>query len=300
MPTCLAHRAARSSAPLDSFATRMRTIQLRGLRFSIAATEPFWGTLERGEWEPETIALLERCNGPGRRFVDIGAWMGPTTLIAAACGSECWSFEPDPVAFGKLQANVNANPEFAGRIHLFNNAVTPDGAPIRLFTRFTFGDSGSSMLSRVKDAGQSVEVASTTFDRFIGDHGIDRIDLLKMDIEGGEFLVVPTMRAALERIKPVFCVATHYPYLIEFFQKKRAPSGIQRRLGRALSRISGSDPTAAAKADAQAAFNTFAEALSGYPYIFTLRMERVAPERLFDAAQGLQELVFAHTDLAVG
>src|SRR6185436_7919719 len=116
--------------------------------------------------------------GPGRRFVDIGAWMGPTTLFAASKGSECWSFEPDPVAFARLQANVDANNGLRDRIHLQNKAVTPDGTPIQLFTRYAFGDSGSSILARVKDRGNSVQVASTTFDKFVEGAHLDHIDLV--------------------------------------------------------------------------------------------------------------------------
>ena len=278
----------------------MMKISRNGVLFDVADEHPFWSSMQDGSWEPETIALLDRLNGPGRRFVDIGAWMGPTTLYAAAKGSECWSFEPDHVAYEKLSANVGANEALRDRVHLQNKAVTPDGAPIQLFTRYTFGDSGSSILSRVKDRGASVEVASTTFDRFLSESRIDRIDLIKMDIEGGEFFVMPTMRTALERMRPVLCVATHYPYLIEYFEKRVTPSGAVRRVKRAVSSALKRDPWARAKAAARVHFDAFAEALSSYPHIFTLRMERVTRDRLFEVMQEPIELVFAHDDLAGG
>lgn len=287
---------------MDSFAGSMegRNIDLGGTCFRVAHEHAFWETLRAGTWEPDTVAFLKETVRPGSCFIDIGAWMGPTTLIAAAHGAHCHSFEPDPIAFGQLKANVEANdPELRSRIELHNLAVTQDGAPIRLFTRHRFGDSGSSMLDRVKDQGGSVEVPSTTFDHFVAAHHIDRIDLIKMDIEGGEFLVLPTMKAALQRFKPVLYLAVHLPYILEHFEKKHTPSGAMRRARRKIMPLVGRDPLARSREKARGSIPAFMDALASHPYAYTPRMRPIARERVPEAISDFAELIFSPRELRV-
>lgn len=258
----------------------------------------FWESFCSGSWEPVTVALLEDLVRPGTCMLDIGAWRGPVTLIAASKGAVVHAFEPDPVAFSALKANVEANdPELRSRVHLHNLAITPDGAPIRLYTRWAFGDSGSSMLSRSRDTGGWVEVASTTFDRFVIEAGLDRIDLIKMDIEGGEFHVLPGLRPALERFKPMLRIAVHYPYLIEHFEKLAAPAPWIRRLRDLWFRMTGGDPRARAERQARALFERSAEAVSGYPFVYDQDLRPIARKNLFGAVKELTELVFTYQPL---
>lgn len=263
--------------------------------FRVGDEGEYWDSFADGSWEPYTVDLLQRTIGPGMRMIDIGAWRGPVTLIAASLGAEVHAFEPDPRAFEGLAKNVEANDAaLRARIHVHNRAVTPDGAPLRLFARYGFGDSGSSMLSRLQDTGASVEVASTTFDRFIADQGIDRIDFLKMDIEGGEFFTLPTMKAALERFRPVLYLSTHAPLLAEFMEKKRQGPGVVRRIRRSL----GLDPLIRSRRAAAPLVRQLAELVSTYPFAYTRELVPVDRTELVPMMErGLIEFVFSHRDL---
>lgn len=43
------------------------------------SSSPAYGERVRaGTWEPETVAALRRLLRPGERYVDVGAWIGPT------------------------------------------------------------------------------------------------------------------------------------------------------------------------------------------------------------------------------
>jgi len=57
----------------------------------------FWERFDQGLWEPRTLQKLSALRD-GDLFVDIGAWIGPTTLAAAVNGARVLAFEPDPVA----------------------------------------------------------------------------------------------------------------------------------------------------------------------------------------------------------
>ena len=47
------------------------------------------------------------------------------------------------------------------------------------------------------------------------EHNQNRIDVLKMDIEGGEIIVVPYLKNFLKTYKPVFYISLHYVFLPE-------------------------------------------------------------------------------------
>jgi FkbM family methyltransferase len=48
----------------------------------------------------------------GDLFIDIGAWIGWTTLAAAAHGATVMAFEPDPASRAQLKSNIAADQRF--------------------------------------------------------------------------------------------------------------------------------------------------------------------------------------------
>jgi FkbM family methyltransferase len=166
--------------------------------------------------------------------VDIGAWIGPVSLYVASKTTRCFSFEPDPVAFKELTNNINLNKDLSAKIEVFNKAVTPDGKKVTLFSRFDYGDSGSSLLKRVKSTNQFVEVESVVFENFLAEKNISKVDFIKMDIEGGEFFVLPQMLPFLRKQKPSLLVSLHFSALCEYLELKYFPWGWMRRIYRLL------------------------------------------------------------------
>lgn len=62
----------------------------------------FWRRAGRGDWEPETFAVLDAHLRGDADYLDIGAWIGPTVLYAARKARHVWCFEPDPTAYRHL------------------------------------------------------------------------------------------------------------------------------------------------------------------------------------------------------
>lgn len=165
-------------------------VERHGRTFEVADEDfsgdwDFWGRFSNGTWEPETLDLIETmCHGG--TFVDIGAWIGPTSLWAAAHADRVVAIEPDPVAFAVLEKNTARLPN----IECHQVAVGPaDG----LTTITTAGDS----MSRTGAGDYIVKcyTIKTLFDWL----EITDADLIKMDIEGAERDVVayaePFLRA---------------------------------------------------------------------------------------------------------
>jgi FkbM family methyltransferase len=169
----------------------------------------FWRRLRAGRWEPETFAILDTLE-PMSVYWDLGAWIGPTVLYAARKARHVVCLEPDPAAYEFLLANVRLN-------RLTN--VTPLhlalGARSGLFplgNRQALGDSCSSLLC-TEDAAETVRIPCVSLETLLELCPLPPPNLIKMDVEGAEFDLLPQMQPFLHRHKPALYVSLHAPYL---------------------------------------------------------------------------------------
>jgi FkbM family methyltransferase len=175
-----------------------RQVKLGETILGVADDQPtFWDKVERGLWEPETLELIGRQVAPGTTFLDLGAWVGPTALYAAARGAQVIALEADPVALSQLRRNLAANPALARRIEVLARAVHAAEGQVKLGARRKPGDSMSSVLVAPGAATWTAEaITPRALAARLG--ASDRL-FIKMDIEGGEYELLPAMRPLIER-----------------------------------------------------------------------------------------------------
>lgn len=169
----------------------------------------FWSAFEADEYEPGTVKRMKRLLKPGSLFIDIGAWIGPFTLLALALGCKVIAFEPDPEAFKELQANTDLNP---GDFILFNAAVVPDG------------DVGAYSLDRDDGKGLSVMIPRTKGYYPVATMTLERLEALlpewalgfpetpgfvKVDVEGYETTLMSSLGPWLAERKVPTQVSLH-------------------------------------------------------------------------------------------
>jgi len=184
-----------------------RKRRLREALLSIADDQPtFWDKAESGRWEPETLALLEQQITPGTTFLDLGAWVGPTALYAAARGARVVALEADPVALSQLRRNLDVNPELARNIEVLARAVHATEGRVTFGARRKPGDSMSSVLLA---PGAATWLADTITPAALADRiGPGRL-FIKLDIEGGEYELLPAMRPLVGRADCRVLVSFH-------------------------------------------------------------------------------------------
>ena len=208
---------------LGHYPTRLRGVGLR--------VDPnhwrFWRRAARGLWEPDTLALLEQRLSPQMIVCDIGAWIGPTVLYAARRSRHVYCFEPDTTAYAELLRNLLLND--VRNVTPFNLALA-SGDGMRRMASFGGepGDSQTSLLAAAA-ASDAPLVPCLSWTHWHALAQPPRIDFLKIDIEGGEFELLPSMADALAADRPQLLLSTHAPYLAP---QARAPA--MRRLADAL------------------------------------------------------------------
>ena len=158
----------------------------------------FWPMYDRGDWEPETKQILERFLHPGDLFVDIGAWIGPVSLWARDLGADVIAYEPDPVAYVQLVTNC---PD----ILAINQAVAAhDGHRFLTNPRF-YGDSQT----RFGDDGLPALAISP---RTLWDSLPRTPALIKLDVEGAETEILPTLAPLCQRHHVPLYLSWHTPW----------------------------------------------------------------------------------------
>ena len=198
-----------------------------GVTFEVASDDryaAFWSRYESADWEPETVAAFTRFLKPDTRYVDLGAWIGPTVLLAASMVDRVVCAEPDPLAFEALAKNLGLNPSVAAKTTALQVAAGAADGAVTLSSTGPGGGSNSSVV-RAGDEGSHWKVEQLGVPSLLERAGLDAADFVKIDIEGGEYALLPTIPG-----KPTLFVAMHPNLLVD----KRSPKARVVSSARAL------------------------------------------------------------------
>jgi len=141
-------------------------------------------------------------------FFDIGSYFGYYSLLAAQRGARVFAFEPDPANFSLLSQHIALN-EF-DQIHAIPLALSDAPGRAR-FASASMENRGTGHLAGKDEAGHDITL--TTLDAFVVEQGIERLDALKLDVEGAETRVLAGGRESLRRFRPVMLVELNPPCL---------------------------------------------------------------------------------------
>jgi FkbM family methyltransferase len=168
-----------------------------------------------GRYEPQETQIAQRLLQRGMTVVDVGANWGYFTLTCAhLVGGEgrVIALEPHPSLTSTLAANVRAN-------NLAQVEAVAIAAGARAGTRGFVGfdvAGGNSGVSRAAAASERADFHTTTagLDELLDSRGVARVDLVKIDIEGGEVEAIAGMADGLARHRYRFVVLECHPELI--------------------------------------------------------------------------------------
>jgi len=141
----------------------------------------------------------------GDVFLDIGAFVGWHAIRAARIvgpSGRVISLEPDPSNRKQLEGNIALN-------GITNCEVSPLAAWSKTGKELGWYTGKSPDCCRVDEAGHSASVRTTTVDDLVGDLQLDRLNWIKMDIEGGEIEALKGAEKTLRHYHPLLFVEVH-------------------------------------------------------------------------------------------
>jgi FkbM family methyltransferase len=163
----------------------------------------FWGTYH---YEKELLALWLKYAKDAQTIFDVGANVGVYSLYAASVNvcAAVHAFEPTQELAKKLVSHAHLNDFRNITVNQFAIGKFDDAG----FVHICKGDDGENEGMNYVTAESSrlcQPVLIRSLDSYCAEHSISRIDLLKMDIEGGEYHALQGMDRLLSN-KVIKCM----------------------------------------------------------------------------------------------
>jgi len=143
----------------------------------------------------------------GDVILDLGSYCGSTVWgfsRAVGANGKVYGFEPDPVNYDVLCKNVE--------YHKLLNTVVINKGVWSTSGNLLFqgeGNMGSGMANVQDRAANLLNVQVVSLSDFCSEFSIDRIDYIKMDIEGAEVEVLKASADVLRKFKPRLIIEPH-------------------------------------------------------------------------------------------
>ena len=196
-----------------------KTIGLRiGDRQYAIATDDLYLTQSRTDIKHRTKKLLKRLLGregfeipmtrmfstlirPDFHILDVGANIGCTSLLFSDLGDRVVAFEPLPRTFELLQKNISSAKK--DNIKTLPLALGDEDREAQMY----FLDANRSMafvLDRTsRDDRPAAVIQIKRLDDLFPEIGFERLDFIKIDVEGYELRVLEGARNTIERYRPI-------------------------------------------------------------------------------------------------
>jgi FkbM family methyltransferase len=175
---------------------RLMMTEWEDLRFWFNTSDREMGVrMALGLYEPRTVELVREMVKPGMKCIDVGAQSGfYTCVLAQQVGKKgkVYAFEPLPSSFEMLERNVREN-QLQSRVRAFPLAASNTNESIQ-----------ASRISNMYVAGavegaECVAINAARLDDLID----DKIDLVKIDVEGHEPAAIRGMENLIRTSQPI-------------------------------------------------------------------------------------------------
>jgi FkbM family methyltransferase len=148
-----------------------------------------------GEWEGPIFAAVRDRVKPGDVVLDVGGHVGYSALLFAdwvGPSGRVIVFEPLPAHAERIEANAALN-AFDGRVEIVRAAVSDRDGVVE-FQPSSFLNTGMGAIAPGKG---KLRVPTIALDDWLDERNVDRVGLLKLDIEGAEILALRGLERTL-------------------------------------------------------------------------------------------------------
>jgi FkbM family methyltransferase len=141
----------------------------------------------------------------GMVFMDLGAYQGIYSVVAGKKlngTGNIYAFEPSPREFRRLQVHFRWNRLSNARAEMF---ALGDSTSQTTFFQVKSGDTTRNGLRAPdsRDAVTEIPVSIISLDEYVREQNIERVDIIKLDVEGGEIDVLRGAANVFRDLRPL-------------------------------------------------------------------------------------------------
>jgi len=173
--------------------------------------------------EPISTKLVSKFLKKGMVCLDIGANIGyyvqlESNLIGST--GKIIAIEPSPKNFEYLQKNIKLQEH--ANITAYNFAAGDTEGHLNFLIYENASNSGMIIPDgeQSKWPGEIIKVPVKIIDNFLDELGIEKIDFIRMDVEGYEFHIFEGMKKTLQNLKPIIQIEVHRSIMGKDITKK--------------------------------------------------------------------------------
>ncbi len=183
---------------------------LQGLALNIVpGNETCRSVFVTGRYEPNEFSVLAAILKPGMVFVDLGANLGLYALFASRLVSTegtVVAIEPSRREYDQLTSNLQLNG--IGNVRSVRTAVSDREGETDLLVAVAqhSGHNTTGGFAYHTALDHRERVPTITLDRLVASQKLSRVDVIKIDIEGGELAAICGAKETLTRFHPVLLI----------------------------------------------------------------------------------------------
>jgi FkbM family methyltransferase len=167
--------------------------------------------------EPNETKLVQSIVKKDWVCLDIGANIGYYTVLMAKLGAFVYAFEPEILNYTKLLANTNDLTKNVSTRNVIVSDKEDENAKLYLCNLDVNGADGMHRTYPSKWCAKTpISVKSISIDDYLE---FERVDFIKMDIEGAELGALKGMEKTLRKTNPAMLIEFHPPSIEEYGAK---------------------------------------------------------------------------------
>ncbi len=183
----------------------IRNVRRDGVRFCLDISDNlehsiyFFGLMKSG------FDVASKYIEKSEVIFDIGANIGTASIIMSMMNphAKIYSFEPHPVTFKSALEISGLNK--IGQV-IYNNIGLGEESGKKLLFEVNSNNAGMNRMVSGGEDYPSIEVRVEKMDNFVSDNQINRLDFIKIDVEGYEYAVLKGGSETLKKFHPVLYI----------------------------------------------------------------------------------------------
>lgn len=145
------------------------------------------------------------CVRDGDIVIDAGGCWGDTALYFSTLGAkDIYSFEFIPSNIRIMQKNIQLNPQYKDKIHIIEKAIWDDSE-----VKMSYIDKGPSSKIDIKNKYKCI-LKTLSIDDLVQREKIEKVDFIKMDIEGAELKALKGSTKTIRRYRPKLAISVYH------------------------------------------------------------------------------------------